>query len=213
MPMSLVGNAVSRVFLQQASELNTNNDVALAPLVESLFRRLLIVALLPCMILTLVGREFFDFVFGAEWAEAGVFAQLLAPWGCIWFISSPLSSLYYVLEKQREDLKFQSAIFVTRFVALGFGGLINEPRVAVFLFSLSGIFVYGYLIKIVFIFAQLKPKVILMSSLKTFCISLLFLLPVLVLKVFGMHAGLLLSVSGVVTALFFLTQRRNLLKA
>jgi len=84
-------------------------------------------------------------VFGNQWAEAGTYTQILSIWTFFWFVSSPLSTLYYVLEKQDFFLKLNVAIIVTRAVSLGIGGYLGSARLALALFAASGIVVYGYL--------------------------------------------------------------------
>jgi hypothetical protein len=74
-----------------------------------------------------------------------VYAQILSIWTFFWFISSPLSTLYSVLEKQESGLILNSIIFATRFLSLGIGGVLGNPRLALLLFSASGTLVYGYL--------------------------------------------------------------------
>lgn len=208
MPMSLIGRAVGQVFLQRAAVEHANEN--LAPLVEELFRRLLILALLPCLVLTIIGRDLFGFVFGLNWTEAGVFTQLLAPWALVWFVSSPLSTLYYVLEKQKEEMGIQAIIFLTRLVSIWVGGILNEPRLAVALFAVSGIFAYGYLIKILFDFVQLSIKALLVRSIKALLTALIYVSPIVIVKVSGLDALILLFVSGSVLLLFFLRERRAL---
>ena len=83
--MSLVGRGISRVFFQKASEEKTKGD--LAHLVERLFQKLLMIALFPSVVLGVTGRNLFELVFGLPWSTAGIFAQILAPWGFFWFIS------------------------------------------------------------------------------------------------------------------------------
>src|SRR5690606_4703311 len=69
----------------------------------------------------------------------------LAVWALIWFISSPLSTIYMVQEKQAFGLTINLANFVTRFVALVAGGLAGSARLAILFFGVSGIAVYGFL--------------------------------------------------------------------
>ncbi len=96
------------------------------------------------MILTILGPEIFAFFFGARWAEAGVYAQILAPWTFFWFISSPLSSVFSVLERQEFGLKLNPVILATRFLSLAAGGWLHSARLALVFFAGSGVLVYGY---------------------------------------------------------------------
>jgi len=142
-PMSLIGGAIAQVFFQRAAE--ARRDGVLNTLVENVFRILVLIGLFPLLLLTLIGGDLFTVVFGNVWREAGIYAQLLGIWTFVWFISSPLSTLYIVLEKQDFGLKYNIANLITRLASLVVGGLMGSVYVSLALFSLSGIVVYGYL--------------------------------------------------------------------
>jgi len=143
LPMNLVGGSLGQVFYQQAAE--ANHQGILPVIVESMFSRLVSFGMFPILILTIIGRDLFTVVFGSQWAEAGTYTQILSIWTFFWFVSSPLSTLYYVIEKQDLLLKLDVAIIVTRAISLGIGGILGDARLALSLFAVSGIFVYGYL--------------------------------------------------------------------
>jgi O-antigen/teichoic acid export membrane protein len=143
LPMSLIGSNVGNVFFQRAAEGKHNG--ALASYVEQTFRYLVRLSLFPCLVLSLVGRDLFVVVFGARWAEAGVFTQILSVWTCFWFISSPLNGIFDVLDQQAFALRFNLINLSTRFLALLIGGLWGGPRLALILFAASGVLMYGYM--------------------------------------------------------------------
>jgi lipopolysaccharide exporter len=140
-PMSLVGSAIGQVFFQRASEARGGGD--LRHVVESSFRRLVRFGMFPILMTTVIGAELFVVIFGPEWLEAGYYVQILSVWTFFWFISSPLNSLFNVLEQQERSLRINIAIFLTRFAALAVGGAVDSPRTALVLFGLSGVVVYG----------------------------------------------------------------------
>lgn len=143
LPMSLIGNAISQVFFQRAAELEHSGN--LAPFTEGVFRSLLVIGIFPMLTLTFVGDEVFRIIFGEIWAEAGVYAQILSVWAIVWFISSPLTTIYLIKGKQEFGLIMNVTIFITRLAALMIGGFLGSPIIALVLFSASGILVYGYL--------------------------------------------------------------------
>lgn len=143
LPMNVIGSAIAQVFLQRAAEAETEG--ALASVVESAFRRLVMLGMFPMLLLTIIGRDLFTVVLGDSWAEAGVYTQILSIWTFFWFISSPLSTLFRVLEKQESSLILNVAILATRAIALGIGGLLGNARMALVLFAVSGVLLYGYL--------------------------------------------------------------------
>lgn len=144
LPMGMIGSAIGQVFFQRASVAHVHGG--LTDLVTNVFRRLVAFGLFPLLLLTAIGQELFANVFGAGWSEAGVFVQIISPWLFFVLISSPLSTLFLVLEKQQAMLKFNVVIFVTRLASLLIGGHLGTPRVALLLFSGSGVIVYGALL-------------------------------------------------------------------
>lgn len=143
LPMSFIGSSISQVFFQRASE--ARFEGTLAPMVENVFRLLVVVGMFPILTLTIVGSDVFSVIFGNTWAEAGVYAQILGIWVFIWFISSPLSTLWIVLEKQEFGFRITFVNLITRFLSLLIGGLLGNVYLALFLFAFSGVLVYGYL--------------------------------------------------------------------
>lgn len=143
MPMDLVGGAIQQVFFQRASDAQKHGSLSV--LTEGVFGVLLKIGLYPMLLLSMVGEDLFVLVFGSAWGEAGFYTQLLSVWALIWFITSPLSTIYMVQEKQGFGLKINIANFVTRLLALVAGGMLGSARIAILLFAISGIAVYGYL--------------------------------------------------------------------
>ena len=142
LPMSLIGSSVGQVFFQKVSEVR-EDPVELAKVVEMVFQRLTSLGLFPAVLMTVAGRELFIVILGENWAEAGVFVQILGLWMFVWFVSSPLSTLFTVFEKQELALIVHSSILATRFISLLIGGLLNNVYIALGLFSGTGILVYG----------------------------------------------------------------------
>lgn len=140
LPSSLIGGAISQVFFQRAAESKFSNT--LSKIVETTFLRLVMIAALPLTLLSITGKDIFIVTFGASWAEAGVYVQILAPWIFLVFITSPFSTIFSILEKQSNLLIFNMVLFVTRAGALILGGLSNDARVAIILFATVGVINY-----------------------------------------------------------------------
>jgi lipopolysaccharide exporter len=142
-PMNFLGSSISQVFSQRAAEMKQSDK--LSSLTGSIFGILLKLSFFPLVLLMLVGSDLFSVVFGEIWTEAGLYAQILALWGIVWFISSPMHDLFLVLEDQVFTLKFNIVNFSTRFIALVVGGLLGNALIAIVLFSVFGTIVYGYI--------------------------------------------------------------------
>jgi len=88
--------------------------------------------------------EVFTYVFGNEWRQAGIYAQWLSPWLLLVFISSPLSILPSVLEKQGQELLFQITLLTSRLIALSVGGWLVNPNLAIALFAITSAFCWFF---------------------------------------------------------------------
>jgi O-antigen/teichoic acid export membrane protein len=143
LPMRFIGGSITQVFFQHAAEAKINDS--LSALVEHVFRVLLLIGMFPILTLSFIGEDFFSLVFGETWSEAGIYSQMLGIWVLLWFISSPLSTLYYLYEKQQMYLKFTILNFAIRVITLCIGGYMGNARLSICLFSLAGICSYGYL--------------------------------------------------------------------
>lgn len=140
-PGILIGTNVDRAFFPRAAEAKLRG--ALGPSVEQALQYLITLSFFPCFLLTLTGGDLFRLFFGARWHEAGIYSQILSVWLFFWFVSSPLNTVFVVLEEQKLELRFQIANIVTRFLALLTGGLLGNARLAITLFAICGVGVYG----------------------------------------------------------------------
>lgn len=141
LPASLIGGAISQVFFQRAAEAKFDNT--LPQVIEYSFLRLAIIGGLPMVILALTGKEIFIVIFGVAWAEAGIYAQILAPWIFLFFVTSPICPVFCVLEEQSISLLFNIILFGTRATALILGGLSGNVMITITLFAIVGIVDYG----------------------------------------------------------------------
>jgi lipopolysaccharide exporter len=142
LPMTLLGSSLAQVFYQRTAELRSDPE-KLTRSVELVFQRLAAIGLFPAVVLGIAGPELFSIVFGANWVEAGRYAQILSPWMFILFISSPLTILFSTLERQELALIMNSIILVTRIAALVSGGLTHNIYLTLIIWSGSGVLVYG----------------------------------------------------------------------
>jgi O-antigen/teichoic acid export membrane protein len=192
-PMSFIGNSISQVFFQRATE--AKFEGTLAPLVENIFKLLVIIGMFPILTLTIVGSDVFSVIFGETWIEAGVYAQILSIWTFVWFISSPLSSLWVVLEKQEFGFKITSINLVTRILSLWIGGVLGNARTSLLLFSLSGVLVYGYLCIKMMMIAGVKFSEIINIIFSNFALCMPLCLILACIKYFEISKYVLIVIS------------------
>jgi O-antigen/teichoic acid export membrane protein len=91
----------------------------LYPTLKKTVGLLFILSIVPFSIIFLFGEPIFVFVFGDNWVLAGQISEILAPWLMINFVTSPISTLPLVLEKQ--VLFFWLGMGGTAIQIIGFG--------------------------------------------------------------------------------------------
>lgn len=208
MPMSILGDAIGKVFFSNAAE--AYREGRLAPMVEKVHRKLAEIAMPATLLLVIAGPELFALVFGQNWREAGEFARYMAPWLFMVFITSPLTTLFSVMERQRLGLIFQASLLVVRIIAILIGALwIKALLPTVILFSLfSGVF-YAVILVWIFLASGNQLTTILKPIAMAFSKTLVCILPVLLsllispASAFWLYLGL--CTTGVLLALYYLS--------
>jgi len=141
LPSSLLGQAVGQVLYPRLAAQRAEAEADDRRTLERLAAVLFLLALPVFAFLAVCGRPVFSWVFGQPWALAGTFAQLLAPWLLVSFVSSPLST--YALVRERHRQAFWVTVYETmlRLGAIAVGGWMGSSRVAVALFSAAGVII------------------------------------------------------------------------
>lgn len=135
-PLSLVGNAVAQVFFVEAAD--AHRAGTLATLTRGVHARLVMVCLFPTLVLLAAGPDLFEVVFGDVWRPAGRYVQALGPWLLLMGITSPLTRLFDVLERQRLELGIGVALFVVQLAALLVGGATGDVMTTLVLLGVVG---------------------------------------------------------------------------
>ncbi len=144
LPSTLVGSAVAQVFYARISR-EDRSDVAATT--SAVFRALVALGAGPMVLLAVGGQQLFTLVFGEAWAEAGTYAQWLAPWLLLVFVTSPLSTLVFVRERQRAELVFQAFLLAARTATLVAGWALGSATLAIVMFGVgSAVLWAGYML-------------------------------------------------------------------
>lgn len=135
-PLTLVGGAVSQVFFVHAAEAHRENR--LSEVTATVHRRMVMLGVFPSLVAIVAGPDLFDVVFGSEWREAGRYVQMIAPWILFMAISSPLTRLFDVLERQRLDFATSLLMFIALGSAMIFGGMLGDIETTLLLIGIAG---------------------------------------------------------------------------
>jgi O-antigen/teichoic acid export membrane protein len=145
-PMNLVGQAISQVYMGTGSQLGRHDVWALRSLFFKTVTRLLLLGSVTLGVLAIGGPWLFARIFGANWGNAGRYLQVLCPAILAQFVVAPLSQTMNILEHQDWQLKwdiFRLALVVFS-ISLTFaaGG---TPWQAILVYSLNMIIAYTVL--------------------------------------------------------------------
>jgi len=194
-PMNMIGQTVAQVFFQRGAEAYRSGS--LKNLFLETVQMLTRVGLLPILILMVTGRELFAVVLGNQWAMAGVYAQILALFAFFRFLSSPLTHIFSIVEKQENSLKFNVINLIIRIIALLIGGIMKNPIITLFLFAVTGVISYGWLLIWLGKDADVKVGLLLKEFIKPDILFTFFLTIVLMIFKFygnfGQYALVILS--------------------
>lgn len=100
LPIVFVGSAIGQVFFRKCTMLIQENKT-IFPMVSRIIFILTGLSLIPLFLIGLYGSDLFIFVFGKEWQQSGEMATLMIPWLMLNFITSPISHLPIILNKQK----------------------------------------------------------------------------------------------------------------
>lgn len=142
LPISVLSKAVLDVFKEKASreyrEQGSCNKTFMntAALLFSL-------AVIPFTILFFFAPVLFEWAFNDKWKDAGTYAQILTPMYFFGFIASPLTYMFTIAQKQKEDFSYHIYILLSM---LGvFGGsyfLFKNIKITLGCFVINYVLIY-----------------------------------------------------------------------
>ncbi len=140
-PASLVSGSVADVLHARMVTAMNSDQSSLRPLLGLAVRKLLLLALLVYLPVSLVAPLAAGFLFGPLWAESGVVFSALAPLFIAAFIVSPLSRMLLVVKRQERKLVFDLAFLILPLLALTLSASIGFVT-SLWAFSLTGALTY-----------------------------------------------------------------------
>ncbi|SEA11041.1 Membrane protein involved in the export of O-antigen and teichoic acid [Desulfuromusa kysingii] len=142
-PLSLVGRAVSQVFLGEASTIVQQGHEQLKKFYLKTGLKLLLVGIVPIGSISLFGPKLFAVIFGGSWEQAGVYIQLLFFASIAKFVVNPLSQTLIVLERQVIQLVWDIIRLVLVLISFVLPVFLNLPATyAIGLYSVSSFLAY-----------------------------------------------------------------------
>jgi O-antigen/teichoic acid export membrane protein len=198
LPVNLISKSISQVFFQKIAEQKNKLN---GELVESITREISGLALAPFVLILISGPELFAFVFGDDWKEAGVYAQILVPWTYVWFLTSVFTTIFIVYERQELHLQLNFINFFLRAIVIVLGGLYFKIEITLYMLSILGFFIYSHRLLITFRLSGAR----LLKIGKSWVYHLTYIFPIACFAYFGNenHILLLLAVCLTIVAVIY----------
>lgn len=198
LPARFLGQSLSQVFLGESADALRRKR--LSSFVDPAYRSLIAAALHVFIPIAILARPVFSLVFGAVWEQAGAYVQYLMPWVMVGFVSTPLSMLVTVLQRQRQELWLQCAYVVVIAGSLSCGAVLSNPTLGILLFGIFGGAFLAWKIWWLLGIAGCRRKELLAATMRELLLSVLVNLP-LVLLVILSRSNLLTCAIGSTWAL------------
>jgi O-antigen/teichoic acid export membrane protein len=136
LPASFVTAGVSQVFFGEAS-LRREDLQRLHALALNVAVSLLVFAIPTYVIVTVSGSAVIELLFGSQWNDAGIYAQIMAPSLILWTVASPISGLLLVGRRERESLAFTAAELFLKAGSLVLGAAAQSLLVGIVALSVA----------------------------------------------------------------------------
>ncbi len=155
-PIMLISGSVSQLFYVEASKA-LNGKYSLFPILKKTVSTTLVFAIPTVAVLVLFGPTLFKWYLGNDWEQAGVYARCIAPMLLFSFITSPISGLPILMNKQREA--YGLSVFgytisvLSLFLAVSFGWNFQTA-----LYFYSGAFCVYYILNLMWYYRMIKKN-------------------------------------------------------
>lgn len=156
-PMSLIGTAISQVYLSQAPQ--ALREQRLANFTGEVFAGLWKAGAGPLLALGLLAPLIFEPIFGSGWARAGWLVTWMTPWFIAQFLAVPLSMALHICGRQQAALALQVLGLILR-VGMVLSAAAFQPDFIAESYAISGaIFYLGYLTLVLHVAGTRWPSV------------------------------------------------------
>jgi O-antigen/teichoic acid export membrane protein len=136
-PITLISDAVSKVFLAHATKALRRGD--LNKLILRIHKKLANTIIPVFLVFSFFSPTIFSFFFGEEWLISGEIARWISAWLAFVFILSPFMVLFEVLEHQKIGVLFQFIMVILRIFAIIVGFRFDSFMLSIKLFTVFSV--------------------------------------------------------------------------
>ncbi|OKP08194.1 lipopolysaccharide biosynthesis protein [Xenorhabdus thuongxuanensis] len=148
-PITLITSSVKEAFYYKIKRFQNKKSI------RKELIKISIILLIPSLIISILIFKhlpfLFGFIFGNQWIESGVYAQILLPWFILLFINQPYSATANVIGIQNKILFLDIFSFFIRSVSIIISWILfDNIYTTLLIFSLTGILLNLWLIILVY---------------------------------------------------------------
>lgn len=138
-PVGLLGGSISRVYLAEAAQ--KQSEGRLGVFTRRIMLTLLKLGSAPFLLLAVVAPLLFPYIFGVEWGRAGTMVTWLVPYMILQFIASPVSTILHATGNQLAAMVLQIFGIVLLIGSILLASKIGSPYVFES-FAVAAVFYY-----------------------------------------------------------------------
>lgn len=138
LPMNLIATSFGNVYRQKASEQYIVHGNCRKVFMDT-FKKLFLISFIPFLIFYFISPFIFPFIFGESWRVAGEYAQILTPMFFVQFVTSPISLMFIIANKQDYDLYWQIVFLILVLISFYISQNIKNT---LWILSIVSIFMY-----------------------------------------------------------------------
>ncbi|MFB2726374.1 lipopolysaccharide biosynthesis protein [Shewanella mangrovisoli] len=93
LPVSMIAQTIGQAFYGEVANIGRKKPRLIQELSKDIFKKLLIISLVPFTVLVIFGEDIFKIAFGAKWSDAGLYARIMSLYIVTNLVSSPLVNI------------------------------------------------------------------------------------------------------------------------
>jgi len=136
MPITFLGNSFADVFKQRAAQDYQTNGNCIDIYKKTVFS-LIKIAIIPFIALLIIAPPLFEFVLGAEWYVAGIYARYLCVYLLLSLISAPVCWMTVIAEKQHLSLIWQMLYIALAVIFLFVGAILHDIKMTLLMLCVA----------------------------------------------------------------------------
>ncbi|RUA30636.1 MAG: hypothetical protein DSY76_02365 [Bacteroidetes bacterium] len=156
-PISFLSNAFSQVFFQKSSEYYHNDVKSFSNLLAKTMKAFILFGIIPFAIFAYTSVYYIPILLGDQWLDLYKYVYILSPYIFMIFISSPLSHVLKIINRQEYSLILKIIFFSLRIGALFFGYWLGLSHLwTLYYFSIFSVLSLMISLVIIHILAKVK---------------------------------------------------------